>query len=271
MKVATALVTTWIVLAVAAGLSVGFSWRTALSGLLAAGALLAAMRAPEGRGWPLVWILFALYGGIGSLNIHLEAVFFSILPVAMSVEALAKGLMVAFAASLLMVWTAGRMPPQNAPERRSPSYPIAHYWRWRALVTAFCYVVLYFAAGIIVLPYVGHFYAGRPMPSPRLVVAMQLVRGLVYVAAMLPFVQWMSGHRWRAALILVLCLSVFGGIAPLLLPNKYLPADILPFHMVEIGASNFLFGLVAALLLVRRKRPDIVVSLGASPGSPLAP
>jgi hypothetical protein len=71
----------------------------------------------------------------------------------------------------------------------------------------------------------------------------------------LPLVQQMSGHRWRAVWVLGLALSVLGGIAPLLLPNnEYLPVNIRVAHAVEISISNCLFGLAVTMLLVRRER-----------------
>ncbi|HEY2930414.1 MAG TPA: hypothetical protein VGK99_01610 [Acidobacteriota bacterium] len=255
MKVAAALVTTWIFLTVVTGLSVGFSWLTALSCLLTVGVLLAAMQAVEARGWALVWVLFALYGGIGTVNIEIEAVVFQILSVTTSLHMLGTGLAVAFAVCLLMVYMAGRIRSQGSAEGRTPAHRLADNWQLRVPMAAFCYVVLYFAAGITIFPYVRHFYAGRPIPSGGVVILTQFVRGLVYAAVMLPFTRWMSGQRWRAGWMLGLCLSVLGGIAPLLPPNEYLPADLRLVHAVEIGVSNFLFGVITALLLVRRKEP----------------
>jgi hypothetical protein len=128
-------------------------------------------------------------------------------------------------------------------------------WKWRVPLAALSYLVLYFAAGVAVLAFVREFYAGKPLPTPGLLIVMQLFRGLVYVAAVLPLVQRMSGRRWRAAWVLGLAFSVLGGIAPLLLPNnEYLPVNIRAAHAVKISISNFLFGLAVTMLLVRRER-----------------
>ena len=257
MRAVAALAACCALLVLAGGLDLGLSWRMALSNALVAGALFAAMQATGENGWRLVWILAALYGGIGPLNIALEAMFFRIMPTPTTLQFLARGLALAGAASLVIVSTAGRLRVNPDARTRNEAASRPRGWPWRLAAAALCYVVLYFAAGLLVFPYVAHFYAGRPMPSPRLVVLMQIARGLVYALVMLPFVQSMAGHRWRAGLILGLCLSVFGGIAPLLLPNQYLPADILPYHMIEIGVSNFLLGLAAALLLVPRDRTRV--------------
>ena len=254
MRALTALAACFALLLVAGSLTLGLSWRVALSNALVAGGLFAAMQATRANGWRLVWILAALYGGIGPLNIALEAMFFHIMPMPTTLQFPARGLTLACAASLVVVAVAGRLRLTPDARTRNEAGSLARGWPWRLAAVALCYVVLYFMAGILVFPYVAHFYAGRPMPSPRLVVLMQLGRGLVYALVMLPFSRSMVGRRWRAGLVLGLCLSVFGGIAPLLLPNEYLPAEILPFHMIEVGISNFLFGVAAALLLVGRVR-----------------
>jgi len=63
----------------------------------------------------------------------------------------------------------------------------------------------------------------------------------------------MSGRRAQAAVLAGLALSILGGIASLLLPvDDILPLEIRRVHMVEIFASNFLFGVITAFLLVPR-------------------
>jgi len=255
MKFATGVLVTGALLTVLTAPAHGFSWITALSCLLTAGVLTLAVHATETRGWPLVWTVFTMYGGIGFLNIHIEALFFQILPLATSVRDLLMGLTIAFAASVLIVFLGGRLPAESTPTVRGLSPRLIQGWTWRAPVAAFSYVVLYFAAGIAVFPFVQEFYAGKPLPTPGTLIAMQMLRGLVYVAVVFPFVQRMSGQRWRAAWVLGLAFSVLGGIAPLLLPNnEYLPVNIRVAHAVEIGISNFLFGLAVTMLLVPRER-----------------
>jgi hypothetical protein len=149
-----------------------------------------------------------------------------------------------------MVLVAGKMSSDGYERRRAR---LRKGWQLRLPVLAFAYVVLFFVAGGLVYPYVQHFYTNRVMPSMGTILGVEFVRGLAYAMAMLPFAKLASGHRWRAAGILGLCLAVFGGVAPLLLPNnKYLPADILPYHLVEVGCENFLLGLIGAWLFVAK-------------------
>jgi hypothetical protein len=237
------------------GLSVGYNVMTALSCGLSTTVLVLTMLATETHGWAVVWTVFVAYGLIGTVNIMLEGIFFNIFPLAAGVRFLASGLITAFVLSAVMVVVAGKMSAKSYGR-------VAHLkngWLLRLPIVALAYVILFFVAGGLVYPYVRHFYENRVMPSLGTIVGVEFVRGLIYAVAMLPFARLMSGHRWRAAAILGLCLSVFGGVAPILLPNnKYLPADILPYHLVEVGFENFLLGVIGAWLFVAKAtRPDV--------------
>ena len=61
-------------------------------------------------------------------------------------------------------------------------------------------------------------------------------------------VRSLSGPAWQAALLVGLAFA--GLMAPaLLFPNPAMPWPVRWVHMVEIGVSNFLFGLIAAFVL----------------------
>jgi hypothetical protein len=63
-----------------------------------------------------------------------------------------------------------------------------------------------------------------------------------------------------------LTMSVLGGVAPLLIPNPYLPDAVRHAHLPEVGVSLFLFGFVAAWLLAgpsRVRARDEPVALSA--------
>jgi hypothetical protein len=208
------------------------------------------MLATETYGWSVIWTLFLAYGLIGTVNIMLEGIFFNIFPLAAGIRLLASGLITAFVLSAAIVVVAGKISAQGYEQRHAQ---LTKGWLFRLPVLAFAYVILFFVAGGLVYPYVQHFYANRVMPSMGAILGVEFLRGLVYAVAMLPFARLAMGHRWRAAGIFGLCLSVFGGVAPLLLPNnKYLPADILPYHLVEVGCENFLLGVIGALLFVAK-------------------
>jgi hypothetical protein len=216
------------------------------------------LRADASR-WAAVWVLFIPYGLIGTVNIDLEGIFFDIFPLTAGFRLLSVGLLSAFASVTLLVYLAG---PRHAASTERTFTRLHSGWPLRLFVVAFAYVILFFVAGALVFPYVKHFYSNRVMPSPRVIVGMEFIRGLVYAIAILPVARLLAGRRWQASAILGLSLSVFGGVAPLLLPNnKYLPADILPYHLVEVGCENFLLGMIGAWLLVaKRSNPGSTVS-----------
>jgi hypothetical protein len=244
----------WLVLLLLTWTRFGFSWLVPVSCGLTVAVLYAAAAGSGARGWPLFWILAALYGGIGVVNIQLESLIFQILPPADIARTTATMLaeVLAISAALALVVSRERAPG-DAP---APPRSAGRLWiRMPAIAVA--YLVLYFAAGLLILPLVRHYYASSgvlTIPPPGVIVATQLVRGLIYALALLPLLRRMAGRRARAGLLAGLSLAVLGGIAPLLLPvDEILPPEVRGVHMVEILGSNFLLGLLAAGLLVRRR------------------
>jgi hypothetical protein len=120
---------------------------------------------------------------------------------------------------------------------------------WRVAACDGLYIGLYFAAGTLAWPYLRAFYEARPMPGTAAVVAMQVVRGLWFAAIVFLIVRQVRTSRGRAALAAALAFGILGGVAPLLIPNPYLPDAVRWAHLPETGVSNFLFGLAAGWLL----------------------
>jgi hypothetical protein len=123
----------------------------------------------------------------------------------------------------------------------------------RLAACALAYVVLYFTAGMLAYPYLRAFYEARPMPAPGLVLAVQPFRGLAFAGIVLLLVRQLDVSRRTAALAAGMTMSVLGGVAPLLIPNPYLPDAIRYAHLPEVGVSNFLFGLLAGWLLASER------------------
>jgi hypothetical protein len=146
-------------------------------------------------------------------------------------------------------WRAGR-PVERGDGAARPSGGTA----WRLAVLSIAYVVLYFTAGMAVYPYVADFYAGRALPSVATLIPIQLCRGLVYSAIGLVIVASTGLRRWPVAFAVAATLAVVGGIAPLMVPNPYMPAPVRLAHGVEVGVSNFLFGLLSGWLVGRAQR-----------------
>ena len=215
----------------------------ATSTMLVAGVLLLAAAHARHAGIRLALWLFGLWGSIQA-NYLIEAVFFDIgLPRADQPWLFAHALASALAAGLIVA-AACRWSSHPGPAVSGEATPVP----WLTLVRCGAtYLVLYIAAGIIIAwPIVQPYYGQRPMPSPTLVFPLQIVRGMAFGATVLLLVRHIGTDRLTSGLIAGLLLSVLGGVAPLLLPNAYLPDVVRLAHLAEVLVSNFAFGWLAA-------------------------
>lgn len=217
-------------------------WLLAANFVTVATLLVLARAQLRGRGRALT--LFAVWGGLQANNL-VEAYFFGLeIPGEMLGRMLAHQLLVAVGLCLAIDrWADSRGEgPRAAP-------PAGAGWLWRVVASDALYVVLYFAAGMAVFPFVAGFYAERTLPDPSHVLAMQVFRGLVFTGIALLLARRLGGSRNRVALVTGLALSALGGVAPLLSPNPFMPTAVRLAHLVEVGLSNFAFGWLAVRLL----------------------
>lgn len=221
-----------------------------LSALLTAGALGGVAVSARGGGWPVALAISLLYFGVFHFNTLNEAVFFDFgLSLATIAILLAKGFLVAVVLGPLLVLTLGRMNPQPAESGPGGARRSVGGWLWRIALGDVSYIFLYFLAGMLVFPFVQDFYAAKTIPAVGDILKMQVFRGLVYIGVALPAVRLFEGNLRRGALALGLAFSVLGGIAPLVLPNPLIPANVRLAHGIEIGVSNFIYGVILARLL----------------------
>ncbi|HET9315132.1 MAG TPA: hypothetical protein VFQ51_06055 [Vicinamibacteria bacterium] len=186
-------------------------------------------------------VLFAVFFGIPA-NYLAEAFFFDIgVGRPMLVRLYAMSLL----AAAVLALVADRLSPRAA-TGASPAVP---GWPVRLLGGALAYVVFYFAVGMAAIPFIADFYAGRAMPPFPELIAVQLVRGLAFAGVAWLVASFVPGSRLGRAAWAGVTLSVVGGVIPLLAPNAFLPDYVRLVHLAEVGVSNFLFGLVAGLLL----------------------
>lgn len=202
-------------------------------------------RASAASGWRLISMLFLLGFIVGSVNSLIEAVFFTVLTLREVIAAAVPAAIVFAILSPLAALLAGRLKEgADAPLEQGGFTPVT------LLGVVVAYELLYWSAGLLVFPYVEHFYANRGLPPGYDVAALQVVRSLIFAGAAYPLLR--SGLR-GAPLVLGLVYSVIGGVAPLLPDNPYMPADIRFYHGIEVSVSNFIFGVVVGLLYSRRK------------------
>ena len=131
---------------------------------------------------------------------------------------------------------------------------------WRFLASDVAYLVLYIVAGAIIFPLVKAFYATHMPSLGRIAVVQLLIRGPALVCLCLLLVRMLGLTRTGGALAVGTVLSILNGIAPLLLPNPYLPDAVRWAHFCEIAGSNFLFGAFVAWVWGQAKRPAHLVS-----------
>lgn len=215
--------------------------------LTAAMLVLLASRMERGRS--RVMALAAVGATIPANNL-LEAVFFSLdIPRHDLPAIVAMAVLVPILVAPVVDALAGKGPD------RPPAWPEGRPLRtWLGLLLA-CdavYVAAYFSAGALVWPFVQAFYSSRSLPETPALLSMQLVRGLVFAGVLLLLAARLRARRTTAAVLAGLTMAILGGVAPLLVPNPYMPAAIRWPHLVETGVSNLLFGIIGILILTVR-------------------
>jgi hypothetical protein len=228
----------------------------ALPNLLVVLALALVAASSRQQGWKLSGTLFVLYFGINQLNTLDEALLFKVgMKASEAFRMMGSGFLTSLIFSPLLVLILGcwKKNPQEEASTLAPRS--AANWVGRILLGDLLYVLCYFVAGMIVFPFVKEFYSGIKLPGVASVVEMEIFRGFVYVAAGLAVVHGMNGKPSRAAVALGLSFPILAGVAPLLLPNPYLPDYVRLDHGFEIGMSNFVYGVLLGYLLTRKAAP----------------
>lgn len=208
------------------------------------------------RGWQRALALLAIPWGI-SANSFLEAAFFSLdIPRPTLLLLLVHGF-VGLAGLALVVDRV--VPPSNPRDLPEPPRRSLGSWIARIAACDLAYIAAYLGAGTLVWPFVKDFYAARPLPTMGAVVAMQVARGLVFTGIIALMVRRQAGSPPTTALLAGAALAVLGGIAPLMVPNPFMPAAIRYPHMVETGGSMLLWGFAAALLLAPQPKTTVLL------------
>jgi|SRR6478672_7944994 len=212
-------------------------------------------------GRPLLIALTTLAVGIGSVNILIEAFAFSVTDARQTLTAFAFDAPMLAALAIIAGLLSDRVTKRGDSRLGSPRREVL-----RLAAAPVGYLILYFVAGALAYPYVHDFYAGKALPSPGQLALLQLARGAIFVAASWSFVSLRP--RW-SPVALGAAFSILGGLAPLMMENAFMPADVRLVHAVEVGISNFLFGmLVAVLLRPRSEARDAGPAQGTSASPP---
>lgn len=127
-------------------------------------------------------------------------------------------------------------------------------WLWRYALSAATYLAAYWVFGAINFALVTRPYyeaQGSPLavPDPQITLQAELIRAVLIVLSVLPFLLTAQMPIRRLALWSGLLLFVIGGIVPLTWQAGSLALPLLLASAVEIFCQNFTTGVAAALLL----------------------
>lgn len=199
----------------------------------------------EGPGWRRAITLFILLYTAETLLSTIEGVFFGAylhLPAGLqSGVAMINAIKSAIAA--LAVAALWRGP---GPEAATPAGLV-----WKLPLIALVYVFFYFGAGMLIAwqsEAVRAFYLNGAGIDDRAVALLQLGRGAIWAGLAWLLARSLSGSPLAKGLFAGIAFAIFMD-APLLFPNPFMPWAVRQVHLVEIGVSNFLFGLLAVWLL----------------------
>lgn len=122
---------------------------------------------------------------------------------------------------------------------------------WKLLAIALLYVFFYFGAGTAIAwqsAAVRAYYGGGLAIDTFTLLLVQVGRGAIWAGLVWMLARGISGSTASKAVLAGAAFAVIMA-APLLYPNAYMPWAVRQVHLVEIGVSNFLFGLLAVWLL----------------------
>ncbi len=125
-------------------------------------------------------------------------------------------------------------------------------WIWRMAVGSIAYFPIYFFFGALITPFVLPYYNnpsfGLRIPPFAVLIPVELFRGFVYTLVLFPLLAATVGDRTTKFIMLAATLYVPGALIALL-GNTLLPAQIIPFHALEILADSIVYGLVLSRIL----------------------
>lgn len=132
-------------------------------------------------------------------------------------------------------------------------------WIWRLLLAAVVFMPIYYAFGLIVIPFTRSYYEQNmyslQIPSLDKLLVVLFIRSVLFFLASLPvLIAWQSSKRslvWR----LGLALFYLVGFQSLLAAN-WMPWALRLPHMLEILAGEFVYAGVLVILLGIGKRSE---------------
>jgi hypothetical protein len=127
-------------------------------------------------------------------------------------------------------------------------------WLARLVAAGLAFVPIYYVVGRLIYPFVQSYYEdpafalGLRVPGLAEILTLQVGRGLLFVALVLPLVVLLRGQWWRRGLWIGLAVAALMAWEPLL-SNTAWPIALRVVHALEITADSLAHGLTIAALL----------------------
>lgn len=220
-------------------------------------------------GWRLMLITAFLYYGVKTFQANIEAVYFmrNITP-EMAPGLFLMTLPLALLWSPVAVWLLGKAhQPAETPTAPSllPTLNSGMGLGKLLLLGVLIYPLIFFAFGYYVAwqsPAVRDFYGGTDPGSFLLqmrtisagdpfLLLFEGLRGLLWTAMAALLLWTLKVRPWLAVLLLALVLALVENDTHLI-PNPLMPTLVRQVHFVETASSNFLFGVLAGVILLWR-------------------
>ncbi len=127
---------------------------------------------------------------------------------------------------------------------------------WRIAASVFTYVLLFFVVGglnysLVTRPFYEQQGFGLATPEFPIVLSVEIVRGAIIVASILPFIRTFRTTKRGLMILTGLLLFVVGGVVPLMMQATTLPGFLLLASGWEIFFQLFPTGMVSTALLGR--------------------
>ena len=201
------------------------------------------------RGLKLTLSVFFIYYIIGHFIILIEAYIFNVTDRAETAKEMLQGLFIVSIFAPLFVLILNKW--EGSSEVLQFKERSVFSWIWRGVLGIFIYLIFYIGAGMILqatYPDLMSFYEGK-LPAVDVMILTQFPRGLLFVLVAILMLRTLKLPQIKKALLIGLVFSIIGGIAPLISPNEFMPANIRMVHGIEVGISNLLYGMTLAYLL----------------------
>lgn len=206
-------------------------------------------------GWKLALLIFSIFFIIGNFNILIEAYIFNVTDQNQTIIIIAKGLILALISSPIMVYLFGKWQQQDSNSKLSFKPRSALQWTWRIVLANLLYLFFYLLAGFVlytVYPKLMDFY-GDKVPPFSLMINTQFFRAFLFIGIAFLINRTIQASLFYQALLIGAVFSIFGGIAPLIMPgDELMPGYIRLGHAFEVGISNFLYGIILTYLIGRK-------------------